>query len=145
LTAPAASPVPRQDLVVPRGASRTVRVTVALNGANLNLSLPGTQLIFTARLSNDDDAAPVVQKSYVAAGGTPHLNPDPGGIVVSEIDSDGDLVLDSWVADVEIDPADTEEVAASYLSYDVWLFDASGREVPVVEGRLRITPTTFRP
>lgn len=132
-----ASPVPVANITVPRGATRVVRVTISKDGQNADLSLPGTAVIFTAKLS-DTDAEPTIQKAYAAISTTLPPGVVAGGIAVSQVD----LV---WVADVTIDPADTEAVDASYLSYDVWLIDASPQESPVVEGRLRIAPTTFRP
>ena len=135
-------PVPVYNITVPKGATRVVRVVIAKSGLNVNLSAPSTQVIFTAKV-RDSDAVPAFQKSYASAGTTLHAGVTPGGIAVSQIDADGNFVLDTWVADVTISPADTETLDVSYLSYDVWLID-SVQEVPVAEGRLRIAPTTFR-
>lgn len=139
-----ASPVPVKDIVVPRGATRELRFYPTRGGLTVDLSIPGVQIIFTARIS--EDATPALQKSYVSTGTTPHLSPDPGGITATKIDTSTppDGILDTWVADLTIDPADTEEIEESLLRYDLWLLDSTG-ESPMLQGTLKLSPTIFRP
>lgn len=138
-----AAPVPVANITVPRGASRTIRLTITKDGVNPDLTIPGTAVIFTAKLK-ESDAVPAIQKAYAALTTVLPAGVVAGGIAVSHIDTNADSVLDTWVADVTINPADTEAIAASYLAWDAWLIDSS-QESPVVEGRLRIAPTAFRP
>lgn len=137
------SAVPRYDIVVPRGATRVVRFVITKDGANVNGSLPGTWLVFTAKRRDDD--VPLIQKAYQASGAVLPTGVVAGGIAVTQIDTNADSTPDTWVADVTVNPADTESVEEPLLHYDMWLRDPSGQEAPCAQGTLKLSPTVFRP
>jgi hypothetical protein len=138
-------PVPAYDITVPRGATRIVRFTILKDGANVDLSLPLTGVVFTAK-DRDDDVTPLIQKAYASTGMIlPGIT--VGGITANHIDTSvpPDGIADTWVADVTLAPTDTENIAQPLLHYDLWLFDPSGQEAPCAQGTLRLSPTVLRP
>lgn len=137
-------PVPVFDLTVPRGASRVVRFTPTKDGANVDLSLPGIWMVFTVR-SHEADAEPAIQKAHATAGAVLPTGVADAGVSFNHIDTNADATPDTWVADVQIDPADTEDVDRPVLAYDMWLRDPSGQEAPCAQGQLKLTPTVLRP
>lgn len=140
------APVPQENIPVPRGSTRIVRFTITKNGVTVNLSVPSTHVIFTAKRKALPGVV-VIQHAYHSTGSTPIPGVEyDSQFAVSEIDTNGDTVLDTWVADLTIPPSDTDTITdVASLVYDVWLVDPTGQEVPVVQGLIRLEPTVYTP
>lgn len=119
------------DMVGQRGTTIGYRLPVAIGDVPVDLTLPNTVVVFTAKRRRGDAIA-LIEKTYHAVPGTP----DAGfGLLASTTDT-----LDLEVAPAETAPDETTGffVFSEFLVWDAILTEPNGRETAIGRGSFTI-------
>lgn len=104
---------PENSLTIIRGASKTLKLTVADENAAM-VDLTGARIYFSVKVS-DRDPQPLFQKSS--------NNPAQAEITVPR----------EGIALIYLQPSDTQNLDPHEYVFDVWVILANGKRYPVVK------------